>query len=286
MGMTGGCPPPSLGSQELVELKAAQGHQYAGPLTLRFLAQPLFLAPASVKRQIGELLLRGGSMEDLLLVENPDLDREVPQVMRIDVRAPMRAIHDSVEEFVKRHKKALGAREVRRRDDSLGDYLAAWDAREGWVGGGYDAAKEKRLREVAAGTHDKLFTVQTRYKTAFRIITGLEYDPGLWFDLFVPLKISASKLAGWRRKKRGRNPGGPKVITETTLCQPKADGEGRSGLDGFPSEGDESAFYDVEVKLDIEALAKAGKTEEEIALELEVDQATVRWFLGRQADGL
>jgi hypothetical protein len=295
MGMTGGCPPPFLRSEDLPGLAAAQGHQHAGPLTLRFLLQPLLSAPTSVKTQIADLLRRGGGMEDLLRLESPDLDQELPWVMRIDARAPLRAIHASVKEFVKRHKEALGAKESRRRDDVVEDYLAAWDAREGWVegvydahakrwaGGRYDASKEKRLREMAVDFRKSVDTVRSRYESAFRIITGHDYDPDLWLVLFGPLKLPVSKLAGWR-KKHGRS-AGLKTVTEAALYPPTSEGRRRGGLDGLPGAGADELAY-VDVKMDIEGLAREGKTEAEIAASLEVEPAVVRWFLGRQADGL
>jgi hypothetical protein len=277
--MTGGCPPPSFGLDQLPELAEAHGRQCVTPLTLRWLAQAFLIAPEGVRRQLAGLLSGDGTVNDLLLLENPDLDQELRGIVRLDLAAPKRAIQEGVGEFVDRQKGATRAREVRRRD-SLEDQLAAWDAREGWAGGDYDVTKEKRLREVAMELREPVDTVRSRCDAAFRLITGFDYDPDLWLVLFGPLKLPASKLGGWRRKKQGRQPGAPKAITEATLCPPSAGEGGRPcGLEGLARpNASQAAWQELcsDVKLDIETLAKRGKTDEQIAMALEMDPKIVQ----------
>ena len=179
LGVTGWCPDPAKSADDL-GLGEYAGLQAARPLTLRWLAQPLLLAPEPARKLIGRLLLEGGSEQDLRLLKNNDLNQEQLGIIRFNPAAPLRAIVEQVEKIVRRQKQQLNLPETRRREDVLDGYLNVWDLREGWDNGQYDGTRECRLHEIATKTGDPIKTVMVRYKSAFRLLVGVDYDPLVW----------------------------------------------------------------------------------------------------------
>jgi len=147
--------------------------------------------------------------------------------------------------------------------------------REGFANGKYDATREKRLCDVAQEIKAAVPTVQTRYQSAFQLIVGLDYEPEVWAVLFGPLKIPASLLARWRKKKGARQ---PNQCTETRLFKRQADESDEKGtLNDVAFANDHEKAY-AEFKMDVQSLAEKGKTDEEIAVELDVSVDAVRSF--------
>jgi hypothetical protein len=284
LGWKGGCPDPSLSAEEL-GLAGSDGLQCAGPLTLRFIAQALLAAPRGVREQVGRLLLEGDE-HSLLLLDHPDLDRELRGVVRFSPEASLRGILENVEKIAKAQKEHLRLPKTRRRNDVLDGYLDVWDRREGWAGGGYDPRREKRLRDIALKTREKPSTVQDRYESAFKLVVGVDYDPDLWAALFGPMKIPASKLAGWRKKKGVRHQGRVKVVTETTLLgQASGDVASLDSLRGGTASADDSHAY-ADLIMDLRELVAKGRTDDQIAVELELPAEVIRSFREHMLGGL
>jgi hypothetical protein len=112
------------------------------------------------------------------------LDRAPPRaVVALNAHAPAQRITGAVEEFVRDLKAREGIPNTRRRDDKLPEYLAVWDAREGWTGRGYDPGQERTLQEITLDRKKPLSTVANHYTAAFYWIVGRDYTPELWARL-------------------------------------------------------------------------------------------------------
>jgi hypothetical protein len=69
--------------------------------------------------------------------------------------------------------------------------LEVWDLREGWTGSGYERGRELTFAAVARRLKlPSISKVATRYRAAFKLITGHDFSPELWWRLFGPLKFS------------------------------------------------------------------------------------------------
>jgi hypothetical protein len=274
---------------------------YAGltcafPMTPRDLMRELIVVPLELRQTLARILLdeekwgpdelgeddtakafrRQRALNNLPV--SSVLDAPIRGLVKVySLDAPLRGVHEDIEKIV----KTWGTRgpEKRRTGGKVEDYLKVWDLREGWAGGKYDAAEEKRLKDVAISVGVELPTVQARYKSAFRLITGQPYTAELWFDLFAPLKLS--RWASWRRSKP--HSGSVKTIAASRL---RADPARNSVLTGAPDPQSGTAFGIIDLKEDIRSLSEKGKTDQQIAVELECSAEIVNWLLGRIDDRL
>jgi hypothetical protein len=269
LGMTGWCPDPALTVEKLagitgVNLDELDGAQAVWPATRRHLVQGLLAAAPDLRKQLGNLLVSDGDRNaDLQLLNHPDLDEELC-VVHYNPRTSVNTLVAQFREVVSRDKQRLQTPEVRERPDSLDGYLRAWDLREGWVGGRYDGAQARRLRDIALAENENPGTVRSRYYAAFRLLTGREYDPLIWAALF-----GQSKWAGWRRAK-GPPTGGrrPKVLGQETFDPPSPDSDNQAYID---------------LMLDVRSLILKGKTDEEIVVQLELPKEA-KEFIGQFRD--
>ncbi len=174
------------------------------PATFRALADVLLsFLPASERSQLGRLLTESSEYDShdyehidsirrrlcALTDAAWDCFPDVPFVT-INVNMPQRAITEAIEKLVRRWKEKKAIPESRRRDESLGDYLAVWDMREGWADGAYHASREQKFETIAQTTKIPISTVISRHRSAFRFLTGHGYTPELWLRLMGPLKLS------------------------------------------------------------------------------------------------
>lgn len=218
-----------------------------------------------------------------------ELDEIMERSVIFDPQVPMRSLLDGFEKIVKGQQSPSPSR---RRVDSttLDEYLAVWDQREGWHDGSYDGLRERRLRDIAQESQSPLATVQNRYRSAFKHITGQDYEPRIWGALFFPIKLNASKFGGWRNKKlRGSN-----VI----LRSAKSIRAGRGNDDQAKKAGtleladpiSDPTEY-ASLISDITSLFKQDKTNEEIVNEFdfknkELGLEAIQWLRERDDDGL
>jgi hypothetical protein len=218
---------------------------------------------------------------ELAQLKAESLDGSYLNVFSINHQAPLRGILEDVEALAKAAHPDTGQPRTRRRTDVLDDYLHAWDLREGWTGNCYDAAQEHRLRDVAARLQSPLPTIQARYRESFRLITGRDYDRDLWFSLFGELKVS--RWANWRtRKPRLESGRRPRLVSETQRRETGNEEQSVSPVEGALS-SDDSKFF-TELRLDVDALVARGRTNEQIAIELECDVELVSWLREHHED--
>jgi len=265
------------------------------PAMLRTLAVILMGAlPASQRGQLGALLSESekyASQDDEQMTEivrrllrlPDDAWNSFPDIpfISINLEQSQRAITDAVEALVRQWKEQRNIAERRRRDDKLDLYLRAWDAREGWVGGEYDATREMTFQQIARETGDGIDTVISRYRTAFKYLSGHEYTPALWLRLMGPLKLSRYRgsQAGqgsvmhrpWRSPK-------PRPVAASVLLPGRKEYDGQGFL---AAAGVTSSDIDlVEMMIDIETLVARGQSNSEIIDSLELSPAAVEQLGG------
>lgn len=79
---------------------------------------------------------------------------------------------------------------TRIRTDKFDAYLRAWDLREGWHSGSYYRDLERRLKVIAKETGLSDATVCDHYKSAFNLITGMDYSPDSWLNIVGKFKAA------------------------------------------------------------------------------------------------
>jgi hypothetical protein len=192
-------------------------------------------------------------------------------VVGLNLQAPQRVILQALEQLIRQWKQQEEIPETRRRDDKLDEYLTVWDLREGWASDHYDSSQEQTLRQIAHERGIPLSTAANRYRSAFRLIMGRDYQPDLWAQLIGFLKLSEwvdpaalPKLAG-RRPSRQRQ---PRAVPETVV-QPAGQASAAPSLlnTASISQG-ETALVDL--VLDIQDLLAQGRSNDEIVTLLEL----------------
>lgn len=282
---------PHLGPEALGlrDLGGAWVGGAVAPAILRTLAQMLLLAlPAPQRSQLGRLLSESAEYDSQDTAHMAGMLRQLAgfhdaawdsfpsaPIVSINLEMPQRAITDAIEQLVREWKLERGISEHRRRDDKLDEYLAVWDAREGWADGQYDATREKTLQTVAHESGVSIGTVTSRYRSAFRYLSGHEYSPELWIRLMGPLKLSRyctdQAGSGLTRKRPWRSPS-PRPVTETVLLPGRTEMERSEYLAaaGFT----EFDFISVDLALDINTLIAKGLTDDQIFETLEMQLPT------------
>jgi hypothetical protein len=286
-------PDPKLGQESLgaSDLGGIWEGGAVAPAILRTLAFSLLRAlPASQRIQLGRLLTEsaeydsknGDQMASIyrrlseFKDEAWDTYPDVP-VISINLEMPQRAITEAVEKLVRRWKEEHGISERRRRDESLADYLAIWDQREGWLDGEYIPSRELKFEDIARTTKIPISTVVSRYRSAFRLLSGHDYTPQLWLRLMGPLKLSAyfgvQGGAGLMMRRPWQSPNA-RPVTEAVLLPGRREFESPQFLEAAGIT--ESDIAQVDLVMDIDTLLERGKSDDEIIAELELTLPTAK----------
>ncbi len=276
------------------------------PMTLRNMALTLasYLTPAE-RIAVGEVLMSGCHAEDTadsneqrevqrmqvlnelakLASSNLDSFPDAP-LFYIHLEASLRTTTKDLLGIVSRFKRRRAIREKRVRRNKFAEYLRVWDLREGWTGRSYDRARELPLRVISARLKKPLPTVTSRYKAAFRLISGHDFSVDLWVRLFGPLKLTeyfpdlaGHYAAGTRR--RLMKPTARPVPESVLLASPI--GDVAPGMTNrLPSHDDSEARALAE---DLRALIRLGRSDEEIVQELDLKHPDlVPYFRERAKD--
>ncbi|MGM0488162.1 MAG: hypothetical protein ACQESR_15540 [Planctomycetota bacterium] len=194
-------------------------------------------------------------ISELSRLDMPELDQALPDVLYIDVYAPLDDIIADVKAHVQRCREHGNIPDRRRRGDKYDDYLRVWDLREGFCEGAYHGDRELRLAKVSQELGIPKATVQSHHKAAFQLITGHTYDPDLWLILFQAWKPN-SKFSSWRKNKSRSSSVPQKATVQTHTTGPAATASDDQDL--------------VDLALDIKTLCEQGKPEDRIAAQLEI----------------
>ena len=111
-------------------------------------------------------------------------------IVSINPAASVRQVQSDLNNAMMRWKADRGLSDSRPQASKYSDYLAVWDAREGFVGGLYVRSEESPLREIASAQKKSTSTVMNQYRSAFKLITGHEYSIENWLTIFGLFKYS------------------------------------------------------------------------------------------------
>jgi DNA-binding Lrp family transcriptional regulator len=295
IGISGEPPDPSLEFDNLKgdQMKTAWLSGAVHPVSFRGLLATLVASvePAAL-RDLGMLLssidpgdpkTTDQAVLRLVSMGHPSLDLGPPEpYVSINPAASGRDIGQAIKKLLAEWKQKHGLSELRVRSDKFDDYLTVWDLREGWSQGNCDRSKEHSLAEIARKLSLPQSTVKNRYRDAFKLIIGHPYQASLWHRYFEDLKFSdliqggaGSPLEMRRSRSAGRAP-----ASETSLGNFPA---GYGPVSGGFTLGNQAA---AEVWLDLAALIEMGKSDAEIAEEMEIPEDAVAAVRRRIEDSL
>lgn len=142
----------------------------------------------------------------------------------VHVEASQRTIQADMERLVKAWKVRRSTQDRRLSKKKFEEYLAVWDAREGWTGCRYDGRQSKKFSEIAKERNRKTTSVFDQYREAFRLITGHAFNYTLWCRLIAPFHLS-QLLQGdddylTRPVRRRLQPNVRRPVPESVLVSP------------------------------------------------------------------
>jgi hypothetical protein len=201
----------------------------------------------------------------------------VPDVplLYVHLEASQRSITRDMEYQVRAWKKKrnIGTRKV--HTEKMAVYLDVWDLREGWTGSGYDRSRGLSLAQVTTRLKTgAISTTANRYRSAFKMITGHDFSPDLWWRLFGPLQfperfVDSTAVLSAPLRRRLRSPV-PRPVPESMVSPRRKEDESQaSGV----VECGATAQDDVDLHIlvmDLEELVDKGLSDEEIAEKLEL----------------
>jgi hypothetical protein len=290
IGVTGDPPPPTASWESLQsgDLLSAWQDGALAPLTYRAMAGVLLTSlPAETRKSLAELLIKSTTSNDdpqhhpfglvleLMTKTDPILDcMPTRPIVGVNVFAPQRALVTAIEKLAKEWKQIAGINEQRRRDDSLQDYLRAWDLREGWIDGHYDIHRELTFQQIADKLSISKRTAASRCYSAFRLIIGHDYSFGNWIKLFMGIKLTLNDGAkSLRRRKQTagsrRSIPQPSDDSSTNAANPAIEsGEPDAG----PADVDSADLGDAaDHFIDIAGLVDRGWPDDEILEEMQFE---------------
>jgi DNA-binding CsgD family transcriptional regulator len=257
------------------------------PLTLRGLTG-LLLAhlSAHTRNQLAELFrssVDGGedradcliqALLHLQTLESTDLDSFADQpIVAISPHLTVNALTVDIRTFLNEWRDRHGIAEQRVRADKFDEYFAVWDAREGWTGAGYELGDNRRLIEVARRLGITPTTARNQYYAAFELITGHRYSVANWLRVCGPVKYPTDLIVelnetAFRRRVQTRGTRAP--VPESVLTSNE---DNARISDQIQAENDDAAIW--ELQEDFQTLLRLGRTDMEIAQELEIRLETV-----------
>lgn len=201
----------------------------------------------------------------------------VAPFLAIDPEASQRAVGRALSVFHREIAHSNSDGPQRRRHDVLPDCLLTWDLREGWTGADYDVSRERPFSDIARELQTPITTLHDQYRAAFRYLSGHRYTYTNWLKLFqvrklyfrpngVPLLV--------RRFDRSRSQS-VRIVPETRLLRDE-DSIRLTELRSVSSD-----IADFERQSGILDLIRLGRTNDEIARELELDledESTIDWI--------
>jgi len=222
-------------------------------------------------------LQRDAAAKSLQKVVSPVFDSafDVP-LFYIHLDASQRSIARDMEDQVRHWKATRGAGTTKAQPGKASEHLEVFDLREGWSGGGYDLTRERTFASIADEMKSPLATVANHYKAGFEMVVGHPYSAETWQNLFAVLKLS--------RLPRGNNggpvPKGASRHTRSRSARAVPDtivSGGRAGSDSVVAFLTSTTGFQagVELRLDLQELLNAEWTDEEIAAELGISDASV-----------
>ncbi len=110
------------------------------------------------------------------------------------VECSQRQIEADLSTHVKRLREQRKITESRVQVAKMKVYLDTFDAVEGWLNGRFQLDQMRTIRDASTFLKARPSTVWTRYREAFRLLTGHPYTFELWFRVLAMFKIAQSQL--------------------------------------------------------------------------------------------
>jgi hypothetical protein len=208
----------------------------------------------------------------------------------VHLGASQRSITRDLECQVRAWKKKRNIGTCKVQTEKLTEYLAVWDLREGWIGSGYDRSRGLTLAKVTTRLRTgAISTTSNRYRTAFRMITGHEFSPDLWWRLFGPLQfpemsVDSTAVLSAPLRRRFRAPM-PRPVPDSKVSPRRLTDESRaSGIVEAGATVRDGIDWTT-LKMDLEEQIDKGLSDEDIAEKLELaDPRIVADLRSRIAD--
>jgi hypothetical protein len=206
------------------------------------------------------------------------------------LRASQRSITRDMENQVRAWKKKRNIGTCKVHTEKLTEYLAVWDLREGWIGGGYDRFRGLSLAKVTTPLKTgAIASTHNRYRAAFRMITGHDFSPDVWWRLFGPLQfpevsIDSAAILSAPLRHRLRAPI-PRPVPDSKVSPRRQTDESRaSGIVEAGATVRDGIDWTT-LKMDLEEQIDKGLSDEDIAEKLELaDPRIVADLRSRIAD--
>jgi hypothetical protein len=212
---------------------------------------------------------------------------EIP-LFYVHLGASQNAIVRDMEDQVRRWKKRRGLGSSKVHTEKIDTYLEVWDLREGWTGSGYERGRELSFAAVARRLKSgSISKVATRYRAAFKLITGHEFSPELWLRLFGPLKLSELlgdpiTLLSKPIRHRFGSPG-PRAVPDSVIS-PATDDVSTPGVVASSATVD-GDIETAELLMDINSLIDRSLSDNEVAAELDLnDPGLVAYYRSKIED--
>ena len=258
------------------------------PISMRGLASLLVSSlPKDTLQKVGMAILEAGlddeagqephRLQSLNKIASYDLSGldgfTTEPFVYINPNASGRKLMPEIMRLLKDWKQEKQLPEKHDRPESEQSYLDAWDRREGWKNGSYSLSREQKFKEIAKDLQVSLSTVHSRYKRAFKLISGHAYTVNNWKELFGPIKLSslaqrdADKGVSRRLIKKSR----PDVPQSRLGLH-----EDFGGFADFNSTVEHDDNSVSEDRHELETLISAGKSNAAIFLALGIEQTEER----------
>lgn len=171
-------------------------------------------------------------------------------------------------------RRRLNLSTRRERSSNYGDYLRAWDLREGWSQGEYWRERVQTIADMASSLGESPTTVRNWYVRAFQLISGHEFTPEKWLELMGSQQLS--ELFGVTPsptvlRRAARSPQ-RREVDATTLTRGSGNVDSVTGRS--PSSDADGPSVDAMVGAIYEGIAR-GCTDEEILGDLELNPAAL-----------
>ncbi len=270
------------------------------PLTLRYYANVLLSSvPRREMVDFANLLYSSVSEEASVLGDTERRDKQrmaarryleadqspwlglVPDesVYFIQTSAALKRIKEDLAGQVKIEKKRANQVESRTHTSKHSEYLEIWDAREGWSAGAYHPEREQSFVEIARTRKASVATVFSRYKSAFLLITGQELSRKTWWSIVGVYKLRWQEADPCehpsRQPRRNVNPRTPRDVPEGRLVGSMGESV---AAPNYVFEAQGASDDNVLIRQWTEAipvLIQAGKTNKEIAEELDLKESSI-----------
>lgn len=132
--------------------------------------------------------------ESLSLLDSakcPDLDllANIPLYL-LNPAAPAEEFNSDLKKLRDQWREHLKLPNSRVSEKKYGDYLRAWDLREGWSEGKYHRDAVRSMKDVARELGQSKTSARNWYRSGFKLVTGHEFSVENWVEVMGVTQLS------------------------------------------------------------------------------------------------